>query len=56
MELDNKTIKSILGKLERYAFTLSKVLESKEGNFATRQAIKLELNSCNKIIDKLKNG
>lgn len=56
MELDNKTIKSIIGKLERYSFTLTKVLESKEGNFATRQAIKIELKSCNKIIEMLKNG
>ena len=56
MELDDKTIQNILGKLQKYAFTLSKVLESKQGNFVTRQAIKLELNSCNKIIDKLKNG
>jgi len=56
MELNNKLRLDILSKLEKYAFTLNKVLETKQGNILTRKAIKIEYESTIDIIKLLKEN
>ena len=54
MELDNKLVDKIIGKLERYSTALEQVIKSREGNFMSRKAVKIEYKQNEEIIKILK--
>lgn len=51
--MNDKLIKDIKERLERYQVVLEKTLESGEGNMLTRKALKIDLKKTKDIIMKL---
>lgn len=55
MEIDNKVINQIIGKLERYSSALDQVIKSREGNFMAKKAVKIEYKQNEDLIKLLKS-